>query len=95
MSVEADIEAEFVEYAEARGCIPLKLVIQGKRGWPDRTVLCPGGKILFLEFKRPDGKLSRQQQHYINLLRVKGFKIYVTYTVKDAARILDRILAGD
>lgn len=57
--------------------VPLKLNLQGRRGWPDRLILWEGGNFLFIEFKRP-GEAPRKLQLYIHqLLRDIGFEVQV------------------
>lgn len=74
---EIDIEEAFKLYAESQGCKVFKLVLLNLRGWPDRTILCPGGKIFFIEFKRDIKKeLTANQQRYKNILEKLGFRYY-------------------
>jgi len=57
--------------------VPLKLNLQGRRGWPDRLIMWEGGNFLFIEFKRP-GEEPRKLQLYIHqLLRDIGFEVQV------------------
>lgn len=55
MTKESEIEAYLVARVEAAGGITAKMTIQGRRGWPDRLVILPGGKITLVELKRPKG----------------------------------------
>ena len=89
---EADIETKFVKYATSRNCKAYKLVLRYGRGWPDRTVLCPGGRILFIEFKR-EGKKLNPTQKPVRLALIKlGFKYHVCDEVGQAEKILDEEL---
>jgi len=74
---EVDIEDEFCNFAKTLGCIALKLIILGLRGFPDRTVICPGGRIMFIEFKKPGDKPTHAQSKWLRILRGLGF--YATY----------------
>lgn len=89
---EAQIERHFAAYADKRGCKCLKLL--GPPGWPDRTLLLPGGQVVFMEFKRPDGKLSRRQNFWLGALRGMGFRAVVVRSLEEAREILDLILIG-
>ena len=52
--------------------------IAGRKGAPDQVVFLPFGTALFFEFKRPGGgKVARQQQEFINMLKGLGFEAYV------------------
>lgn len=91
MTTEADIENAFVAYASSRGCEALKLRIDGQNGWPDRTVISPGG-VLFMEFKRPEGKLRPMQKVWRKMLREMGHEVWTPRSVEEAKTILDRFL---
>ena len=56
----------------------MKLVSQGNNGVPDRLVLLPGGRCVFVELKRPKyGKLSPVQVAQQNSLTSLGFDVRV------------------
>lgn len=86
---EVDIENTFVTYASNRNCKALKLVFLVGRGFPDRTILCPGGKVFFIEFKRKGGKMSPQQEQVRKLLTDLGFKYYICNKKAQAEKILE------
>jgi len=92
---EANIEKEFVDYAKKYHCVAEKLVMLVGRGWPDRTVLCPGGILFFVEFKKKGEKLSPKQVLIKRLLTRLGFKYYVCDQIGQAEAILDLILQGE
>ena len=93
---EQHLEHRFTDYAQRRGCVAFKLVLERARGFPDRTVLCPGGRVVFFEFKRPDGAgvLSRQQKRILKVLRGLGFTAHVCDDFDDACSQLDDFLAA-
>lgn len=64
----------------------IKNVKMQVRGWPDRMYLLPNGKVFFIEFKRPGGKLSRLQAHTIEMLKKLGHDVEV---IDDAVRALE------
>ena len=87
---EIDIENAFCRYATSRGCLALKLVELNKRGFPDRTILCKGGGIFFIEFKKRKGKLSAIQKVVRRNLESFGFEYYICDKIGQAEKILDR-----
>lgn len=62
---EAALEKRLKEEIEKRGGLCLKWTSPGFTGVPDRIVLLPGARILFIEVKRPgvkDGRTPRQKR---------------------------------
>ena len=53
--LENKVEDRLVLRVEAAGGLCLKLKLCSAVGWPDRTILLPGGRIAFAELKRPVG----------------------------------------
>ena len=90
---EVDIEQEYCKHALKRKCKALKLVLLFKKGFPDRTTLCPGGRILFIEFKRKGKPSSPLQIKCRKLLESFGFEYHVCDKLGQAEKILDEFLA--
>ena len=90
--MEDDIEDAFCEYAKSEGCYPFKLALIGLRGFPDRTILCPGGRILFIEFKRKGKGLSPAQSVYKKIIVELGFKYFLCDEIGQAERKLRKFL---
>lgn len=90
---ESTIESKFVKYADKLGCKAYKLVIFSGAGFPDRTVLCPGGKIFFIEFKSKRGCLSMAQKIIRAKLEALGFVYYVCNEIGQAEKVLSDALA--
>lgn len=75
--LEKSLEAQLRIKAKNAGALALKFVSPGKAGVPDRIILVPGGKIFFVEMKRPGGKLRPLQQKVITDIRKLGFDVFV------------------
>lgn len=93
-TLESDIEGAFVTYAESLDCHAMKLRIDGMNGWPDRTVICPCGRIMFIEFKRPGGKVRPMQRVWAKILRNCGFLVITPNVIGEAESKLDQLLGG-
>jgi hypothetical protein len=79
--LESPLEQRSVDKIEAAGGRALKLIIPGVRGFLDRTICMPGGKIWFAEFKRlRTGRISAQQEKWSALLTRLGFHVYFIAT---------------
>lgn len=72
------------------GCIILKEI---ERHYPDRTILLPGGRAVFIEFKCPNSnnKLRIGQQIIKSRLEKLGFEVYVIDDESQFADLLSRL----
>lgn len=74
---EATLEAHLVRAVERAKGRAIKWVSPGLVGVPDRAVLLPGGRIVFVELKAR-GKAPRPlQRKRHDELRALGFPVYV------------------
>lgn len=81
--LEEVVEDELVEGVEALGGWCWKLRMPWFTGVPDRLVLLPGGRVRFVELKRPKGgKLFTRQTIVHGQLRKMGFYVLTLYTVE-------------
>lgn len=72
--LEKEIETKLRRMVENHGGLCLKWVCPGWSGVPDRIILLPGGRILFVELKRPKGgKLEKLQKWWSRRLHRLGF----------------------
>ena len=77
--LEKDIEKRLVREVKKLGGLCLKWVSPGNSGVPDRIVLMPGGKAIFVELKRPGGREGALQRYWRANLRALGFGCYTIY----------------
>lgn len=83
--LEKDIERYLYECVKALGGWCLKLVCPGFTGMPDRLILLPGGRLCFVELKRP-GQRERQRQRFVQArLRRMGFVVWSTVDSRQKA----------
>lgn len=82
--LEKDIEQKLRREVEHRGGRCLKWVCPGWSGVPDRLILLPGGRIYFVETKRPKGgKLSALQKKWRQWLTELGFSVWTIWNDYD------------
>ena len=65
MMYESTLEAYVVEKIRKAGGRAFKWICPGMSGAPDRICVFPGGRIVFIEIKRPglvDGRSERQKK---------------------------------
>lgn len=88
---ENAVENYLVSGVKAKGGECAKLVDLGRIGFPDRTVLMPGGKVVFIEAKTTDGVLKSWQKRYHVMLKDLGFRVEVLWTVLQVDEFLATI----
>ncbi len=91
---EAAIEDYLTAYASKRGCLCLKLALVGQRGWPDRTLITPFGRVMCVEVKTPEGKLTKQQRRWIDRLKVRGVPVHVVRSNEDVIRVVNAFVSN-
>lgn len=87
---EAIIEKALVDECEKRGGIAYKLTVPGRASVPDRLLLLPGGRAVFVECKAPGQAPRPAQQRELARLRARGFEAY-TLDSKENAWIFDNV----
>ena len=83
--LERDVERHLVNGVKAQGGKAYKWVSPGTPGVPDRIAILPGGRIIFIEVKRPglsDG-LSIRQKKVIATLEGLGCTVWRISDMED------------
>jgi prefoldin subunit 5 len=81
--LESSIERRVIKLAAQIGVLNIKVK---QTGWPDRQFMIPGGKPLFIEFKRP-GEVPRPLQLFIHdQLRKLGYQVEVHTDADEALK---------
>ncbi len=87
--LEKDIEKALVNMVRRHGGLCLKWVCPGWAGVPDRIVLLPGGRVVFVELKRPKGgEISNRQAWWARKLNALGF-VHLWIRSHDDIKALD------
>lgn len=82
------VEQYLVTRVRALGGETRKLSWVGRSGAPDRLVMFPEGKLIFVECKSAVGRLSRQQTVELDTLRRLGFRAVVVHSKEDVDAVL-------
>lgn len=69
---EVQIERRLVLGVKKAGGMCLKFTSPSTRGVPDRIVILPGGRVIFVELKTEKGRLSEIQKHVIGEMTKLG-----------------------
>lgn len=82
--LEKDIENKLVKIVRRHGGKCPKWVSPGWAGVPDRLCLLPGGRIIFVETKRPKGsRVAALQKKWRQWLQELGFIVMHVYNEED------------
>ena len=81
--LEKDIERKACEWAKRQGWLAYKFTSPQRRSVPDRLFL-KDGRAVFIEFKRPGGRLTAGQTRELRKLQQAGFMAEVAWSVEDA-----------
>ena len=88
---ESVIEALLVARVEALGGRCEKVAVNGRRGFFDRLIVLPGGRIIFAELKRPQGgRLSQHQRLYATSFKLLGAEVALIRNAVDIDQLLLR-----
>ena len=77
MMTEQKIQAKKIKELEGQGYYVIKLTTTNKNGIPDLLAIPPNSDVLFVEVKKPKGKLSKLQEYRIKELKKHGIKTEV------------------
>ena len=86
---EKPLEHSLVEKIRQRGGICLKLQGNMYAGMPDRLILLPGGRVVFVELKSEGIKPRKLQLIRHEELRALGFKVFVIDTHEKLTQFLN------
>lgn len=103
-ALEADIQATIVEYARALGWLvvvtdagAIRRASRGQieraalpKGWPDLTMIGPGGRVIFIECKRLGETPKPEQKGMQILLRSHGAICEYFDNVDEAIRFMSK-----
>ena len=93
--LERNLEAHLVKRVAELGGDARKIQWVSRRGAPDRLVMLPGGRVLWLELKNPEAIKTfpanaheRQQQREIERMRGYGLQVEVVGTIERIEELL-------
>jgi hypothetical protein len=91
--LEIKVEDHLKDEAKRHGGYAIKFIPAVLLGFPDRMVLLPGGKIAFIELKRPGKEPRKAQWVWINRLRRLGFEAHWFSSMVEITAWIDEFAA--
>lgn len=88
---ESKIEKRLKKQIELIGGKALKFVSPGVTGVPDRIVLLPHGKIIFVELKAPGKELRAIQEYRTKELRALGFDVRCIDSIEGVTELIKEV----
>jgi hypothetical protein len=74
---EQQIQAKKIKELEAQGYYVIKLINTNKNGIPDLIAIPKDSDVIFIEVKRPTGKVSKLQEYRLKELGAHGIKVEI------------------
>lgn len=91
---ESRIERRLRREIEKLGGKALKFVSPGMAGVPDRIVLMPGGRLMFVELKAPGQTLRPLQVKRKRDLESLGFRVFVIDSYEELNDFIEMVEHG-
>lgn len=88
MSPERKLEQYLVDQCKKLGFLCRKVQWLGRNGAPDRIVFMPYGKVLWIELKSPEGKVSEIQKLEFKRMDDLGHDVWICYTREQIDNLL-------
>lgn len=88
---ESQIERRLVEGVKRLGGLCVKFVSPGTPGVPDRIIITPIGRIIFVELKTETGRLAKIQRYTIGEMQKRGADVRVVKGLDAVKQLLAEI----
>lgn len=88
---EKEIEDKMRKKLKAHGGLCIKFTSPSMSGVPDRIVIMPHGRIIFVELKREGGVISERQKYVHKLLRKCHVEVRVVIGLREAMGFVEGV----
>ncbi|SDX64669.1 VRR-NUC domain-containing protein [Salimicrobium album] len=92
---EKDVETYLKTNIEKRNGWCVKFESPGLSGVPDRICMVPGGRLFFVEVKRPGQKLRKLQQKRKEQFESLGQHVHTVSNKEEVDEFMRRVMDGD
>lgn len=91
---ESQIERNLVDRIKTRGGLCYKFVSPANPGVPDRVIIVPDGRTVFVELKTESGSLSKIQERQISEMRKRGADVRVCKGLESVKDLVEDLFPG-
>jgi VRR-NUC domain. len=89
---EVQIEAKMVRMIRDRGGLCYKFVSPSNPGVPDRIVITPDGRTIYIELKTEIGRLAKIQQWQLEEMRKRNADVRVLKGMEQVDQFLREVM---
>lgn len=91
---ESSIESKLVRMVRERGGLCFKFVSPGNPGVPDRIVITPTGRTVYVELKTEVGRLAAIQKWQHDELRKRGADVRTLKGVEQVKAFVEEVFSA-
>lgn len=91
---ESTIEARLVREVRKLGGLCYMFTSPGNPGVPDRIVILPDGRTIYVELKTEIGRLAKIQQWQLDEMRKRGADVRVLKGLDQVMEFLEEVRSG-
>lgn len=88
---ESALERKLVREVKQIGGLAPKWTSPGNRGVPDRLIILPGGRTVYVEMKAPGKPLEPLQEKWARTLRKLGHEVYKIDSLDDIDQFIQEV----
>lgn len=90
--LEKEIERRMVQTVKDRGGLCYKFVSPGNPGVPDRIIITPDGRVIFVELKTEIGRPAKIQKWQISEMQKRGADVRIARGWPDVKLLLEDVI---
>ena len=90
--LEKEIESRMARMVKERGGLCYKFVSPSNPGVPDRIIITPDGRVIFVELKTEIGRLANIQKWQMSEMKKRGADVRVAKGWKAVKDLIDEVL---
>lgn len=92
---ESTIEARLVRMVRDRGGLCYKFVSPGNPGVPDRIIITPDGRSVYIELKTEIGRLANIQKWQLEEMRKRGADVRVLRGLEEVKGFVEEVMPNE